>query len=251
MFRLPFPTGRRLAVVLTLTTPFALALPAANAGEKDSAKTWTGSTELGVSATTGNSRNTSINAKFKLGYAQGPWSHSLRLETLQASENGSSTANRTLGELKSQYDLDGRNYLYGTARGLRDAFSGYTYQASVSAGYGRRLWVSDKGHLAVEAGPGYRRAKVVDSGEVQDNLVGRVHGDFEYRFSKTAKFNQEITVIGGRDNTETESVTSVSASLTDTLAMKLSYTVQYNSQVPAATKKTDTFTSVNLVYNFE
>jgi len=33
--------------------------------------------------------------------------------------------------------------------------------------------------------------------------------------------------------------------------MRLSYTEQNNSQVPANTKKTDTFTSANLVYNFE
>lgn len=249
MHRLTSNIGGRLVMALAMPTALILSNPV----QADDAKAngWSGSAELGVSATTGNSRNTSINGKLKLGYRQNAWEHTLRLETLQASEDGNETANRTLGEFKTKYDFDPRNYAFGNLRGVHDAFSGYRYQASVSAGYGRRLWVSDKGSLAVEAGPGYRRSETADTNETKNEAIGRVHGAFEYRFSKTAKFNQDVTVLAGQDNTETESVTAVTASLTDTLAMKLSYTVQHNSQVPVGTKKTDTFTSVNLVYNFE
>jgi len=38
--------------------------------------------------------------------------------------------------------------------------------------------------------------------------------------------------------------------LTKTMALKVAYTVQHNTNVPADKKKTDTFTSVNLVYAF-
>lgn len=236
----------------TCSTLLALssALAPAQASDKPPKGPWTGSAELGVSATTGNTRNTNINGKFKIAYQHGPWKHAFRLEALQASQSGDTTANRILGEFTSKYALSARDYLFGSARGTHDEFSGYRYQASVAGGYGRNLWISDQGSLSAELGPGYRQAKL-DNGETQRNLIARVNGAFEYRFSKSAHFNQDVTVLSGQDNTEIESVTAVTASLTDTLAMKLSYTVQHNSQVPAGTKKTDTFTSVNLVYNFE
>ncbi len=59
--------------------------------------------------------------------------------------------------------------------------------------------------------------------ERRTNLIARVASGFEYRFSDFAKFNQDVTVLAGEDNTE----------------------------VPVGTENTDTYTSVNLVYNFE
>lgn len=249
MHRLPSNIGGRL--IMALAMPTALIFLSPVQADDTQANGWTGSAELGVSATTGNSRNSNINGKITLGYRQNAWEHTLRLETLQARENGNETANRTLGEFNTKYDFDARNYAFGNLRGVHDAFSGYRYQANLSAGYGHRLWLSEKGSLAVEVGPGYRRTETADTNEVNDEVIGRLHGAFEYRLSKTAKFTQDVTVLAGQDNTETESVTAVTASLTDTLAMKLSYTIQHNAQVPVGKKNTDTFTTVNLVYNFK
>ncbi|MDG4868410.1 DUF481 domain-containing protein [Guyparkeria sp. 1SP6A2] len=210
---------------------------------------WTGEAEFGASVTTGNTDSTNVNGKLKIGYLTGPWEHRFRLEALQASEEGEDTASRVLGEFESRYAMSERNYLFGVLRGTHDEFSGYKYQASAAAGYGRKLWISDKGHWDAEIGPGVRIAED-ESGTRETNPIVRMSSGFEYRFSDYARFNQDVIVLSGQDNTEIESITGVSASLTDTLAMKLSYTVQHNTDVPADTEKTDTYTSVNLVYNF-
>ena len=242
---------------LLLAAPLALApalapltIQPAMAADGETDNGWTGSAELGASMTTGNTESSTINGKFKLGYITGPWTHRLRLETLQSSEDGEDTANRTLGEFESNYALSERDYLFGVLRGTHDEFSGYKYQSSVAAGYGRKLWISDRGSWDAEIGPGLRVAETED-GERETNAIARIASGFEYRISDYAKFNQDVTVLAGRDNTEIESVTGLSTSLTETLAMKLSYTVQHNTDVPPGTEKTDTYTSVNLVYNFD
>ncbi len=211
---------------------------------------WTGTAELGASMTTGNTESSTVNGKLQLGYLTGPWTHRFRLETVQASEDGEDTANRTLGEFESNYALNEHDYLFGVLRGTRDEFSGYEYQSSVAAGYGRKLWISDRGYWDAEIGPGLRIAETED-GERETNAIARLSSSFEYRISDYAKFDQNVTVLAGQDNTEIESVSGLSTSLTETLAMKLAYTVQHNTDVPAGTEKTDTYTSVNLVYDFD
>jgi len=211
---------------------------------------WRGSAEAGASLTTGNSDAASTNARLKLGYEKNRWDNRFRLDFFYAREDGEDTANRILGEFQSDYSLTERDYLFGVIRGISDEFSGYKYQTSLAGGYGRKLWVSDQGSLKVEAGPGVRNSKDNDD-NTETDFIGRFAGELEYQISANAQFEQDVTVITGSDNTEVESITGISASLTDTLAMKLSYTVQHNTSVPTGTKKTDTFTSINLVYNFK
>ena len=178
-----------------------------------------------------------------------PWKHGFRLEASRSSEDGEDTADRVLAEFESDYALTERSYLFGVLRGTRDEFSGYDYQASAAAGYGRKLWMSEQGYWDAEIGPGVRVAETED-GDRETNLIARVASGLEYRFSEFATFSQDVTVLAGENNTEIESVTGLTSSLTDTLAMKLSYTVQHNTEVPAGTENTDTYTSINLVYNF-
>jgi len=241
---------RTLLAASLLFTP--IMAPAAMAEETatDQAPNWSGTAEFGASITTGNTDSSSVDGKFKLGYVTGPWQHRFRLEALQATEDGDKTANRVLGEFESNYALSERDYLFGVLRASHDQFSGYDYQASAATGYGRKLWLSDNGFWDAEIGPGVRVSRTDDDVR-KTNLIARLSSGFEYRFSDFAKFSQDVTVLAGEDNTEIESVTGLTSSLTKTLAMKLSYTVQHNTEVPAGTENTDTYTSVNLVYNFE
>ncbi|MFI9652435.1 DUF481 domain-containing protein [Guyparkeria halopsychrophila] len=239
-------------LALALTPPLAISPALAQQIEQDAPTddTWSGSAELGASITTGNTESSTVNGKFAVGYVTGPWTHRFRLEAMQASEDGDDTANRALGEFESNYALTERDYLFGVLRATHDEFSGYKYQSSLAAGYGRKIWLSERGYWDAEIGPGVRIAETED-GERGTNAIVRLSSGFEYRLSDYAKFNQDVTVLAGQDNTEIESVTGLSTSLTETLAMKLSYTVAHNTDVPAGTEKTDTYTSVNLVYNFD
>ncbi len=236
---------------LALLLAAALSGPAlaGTSGSKPAADGWSGSAELGGVATTGNSRTSSLDGKFTLGYADGPWSNRLHLEVLRASASGTTTANRLFGELDTRRTLDDRDYVFGNLRGTHDTFSGYRYQTSASVGLGRELLHTRAMDLRAEIGPGYRQA-AIDGGPTQRDAIVRAHGAFVYHFTSKAHFDQSLTAIAGSDNTELESVTALTTAITGSLALKLSYTVLHNTTAPLGRKKTDTYTAINLVYSF-
>ncbi len=218
-------------------------------GTAPASSAWKGSAQLGGVATTGNSRTSSVDGHFRLGYASGPWTSNLHLEVLHASAAGSTTADRVYGELHTRHELGSNSYLFGVLRATHDPFSGYRYQASVAAGLGRMLLHSRDMELRAEIGPGYREAQI-EGGPTQRDAIVRVHGVFTYRFTSKAHFDQALTAIAGSENTELQSVTSLTTAITGALALKLSYTVLHNTTVALGRSGTDTFTSVNLVYSF-
>ncbi|SMB27184.1 conserved exported protein of unknown function [Sterolibacterium denitrificans] len=210
---------------------------------------WKGSAEFGLSSATGNTSARSMNGQLKLSYQLDEWKHTFRASTVQSRENGKSTVNRSAAEMNSRYSINDRTYAFGNGRVMRDTFSGYDYQASLAGGLGYTFWKAEEGELSVEAGPGYRRSKMKNL-PAEDNAIGLLKEDFSYRFSATTQFEQSLSVLSGKENTEAELQAGLRVNMTDTLAMKLSHTVQYNSDVLPGKKNTDTFTAVNLVYDF-
>ncbi|MFO8153555.1 YdiY family protein [Thioalkalivibrio sp.] len=210
---------------------------------------WSGEFDFGVSAKTGNTESTDLSARLRASYEVRRWHHRLRLDAVRETESSSTTDESYLAQFQSDYDLTERSYLFGVVRGERDLFSSFRYQTSISGGYGYRAWVSERGHLDLEAGPGVRYSER-DTGEEETEFVGRLRGKLEVRLSHNADFNQEVTVITGSKNTETESISSVTAGITDALALRLSLEVERASKVPAGTKKTDTTTTASAVYRF-
>jgi putative salt-induced outer membrane protein YdiY len=73
---------------------------------------------------------------------------------------------------------------------------------------------------------------------------------FNYKFSDAVSFQQDLTVIVGSDNTNTKSVSALKSQIIGALSMKLSYTVDHDSQAPDDKDKTDTETALTLVYDF-
>lgn len=210
---------------------------------------WSGFAELGAVWTSGNTEAETINARARLRYEEESWRHTGQLEALRRSEEGTSTAERYVGNFKSDWKFRPREYLFAALRYEKDRFSGYDYQSSVAAGYGRRVIDTDRTRLDMEAGVGYRQSKL-ETGERDDDAILRGALFFEHRLSETAKFGQDLLIQSGNDNTEIESVTSLTAAINSKLAMRLSLTAKHNTDVPPEREKTDTITAVSLVYNF-
>ncbi len=87
----------------------------------------------------------------------------------------------------------------------------------------------------------------------EETFIVRMSGEYVYEFSDNAKFTQTLsTNYATKDdrNTKTKSVSSVTAQLMSSLALRASYTVDYNSEAPVGRKHADTETSLTVVYNF-
>jgi len=221
---------------------------------------WTSSVELGFIKTTGNTETETTAAKADVVYEVDKWRHTGHAEGYgQKSEQelpDGTTASLVSAERyelsgKSDYKFTPRDYAFGQIKLKKDRFSGFEYENSVSAGYGRKAILKDNMELDLEIGPGVRFYKP-DDGESQDEALLVLAAKYWWAITDNSKFTQVFNFDIGEEYTESKSVTGIQANINKTLALKFTYTIRHKSEVPdpVTTDKTDTETAITLVYNF-
>ncbi|MGB7389760.1 DUF481 domain-containing protein [Marinomonas sp.] len=219
-------------------------------------KPWQGSVELGVILTTGNSDTTNINSKFNVVQQLETWRNTYTFTSLYANSDDTKTEEQYRGAIQSDYIFNDHQFWYIRGAYDKNLFSGYDYQSSASTGYGNRFWQEEDGsYLEGSVGGGYRNNKIDEDNTTDDSEripIVRFSGTYEKHLSTTSLFKQELNTEIGTENGSsiTESVSSLQANVVDNLAMKVSYRVKYSSDVPADTEKTDTETTVSMLYSF-
>ena len=211
---------------------------------------WKGEGELGYTSTSGNTDSKSLNAKLGVEKKHEKWTHKAGLETLQASASGVKSADRATFSARSEYKFGEKAYAFGAIRYENDTFSGYDYQSSITFGVGEQFIKNESHELDASVGLGYREKKETTTGNVVDEGILTGSLNYTYIISTHATFKEKILFEAGDTNTYSESETSLKMKINGNLASKITYTVKNNSKVPAGTKKTDTITTVALVYGF-
>lgn len=245
-----------------LLTPLAVACfaaPLTYAADTDldsNASSWSGSAELGVVSTSGNTDTNNLNGALNLTQESVQWRTDYSLSSLYSSSDSETTAERYTGSVQANYKFDTEQFWYVRGAYEKDRFSGYRSKGSTSTGYGNRFWQhTDGSFLEASFGVGYRDFAIdqdsVD-GESDRGSFVRLAATYENHFTPTSLFrqelNSEISTSGG--NTVNESISSIQASIVDNLAMKLAYKVKYTSDVPSDTDSTDTETTASVLYSF-
>lgn len=210
---------------------------------------WQGSLAVGTLTTTGNSVTSSSNGKGVFGYQSGPWQDAFLLQLLKASTAGTVVAESTEANAQTNYNYTDKGFVFGNLDYLRDVFSGYERRTSEVAGLGRRLYASDTQQLDAQFGVGGRQTRYTDATRSSE-LVELLAGNYQWKFSKTSNFGENLSFEHGRTNNFTQSVTSLTTNLASSFALSISYTVKHNSTVLPGFKNTDTITTVSLVYSF-
>ena len=208
----------------------------------------TGEGELGFTSTSGNTDSETLNAKIGLGKEHGNWKHSAKLELLQSSDRGVESANSAVFTEKSEYRFAEKTFVFGRIRHEEDEFSGFDHQSLISFGVGHVFFAN--GHnFEASAGVGYKQLED-DLGAESEETVFDGELKYLYKISETSTFNQNVFVEGGETNTYTKSETFLKLVVVGNLGAKFGYEVKHNSDVPLGTDKTDTVTTVTLVYSF-
>ncbi|WP_339806451.1 DUF481 domain-containing protein [uncultured Marinobacter sp.] len=239
------------------TTAMIVALaasPALNAETRD----WKGEGELGLLITSGNSDETNLNARLGLVHEVEKWRNIGEFRSNVSESDDTTTAERYRAALETNYKFTERQYWYLRGAYEDDRFSGYDFQSSVTTGYGNRVWESGtRSFLDLSIGAGYRFNKLdvpdPDTGSRdEDEAIARLAGQFDYALSESALFRQTVSSELGLDenNVITESETSLQATIVDNLSMKAAYRVKHVSDAPEGSRKTDTITSLSLLYGF-
>lgn len=240
-----------------ITILFATTATAIQAQEEAPVGSWAAEVALGLIVTSGNTNTESFSGNAQLIHEREYWRHTGKFEAFKSSQEDPdtgekrTTADRWLASAKSDYKIHGSaNYLFVLLTYEDNRFSGYDYQASETVGYGRNIIQRPDMKLDAEVGVGARQRKEEESGESVNDAIVRLGGKFEWAFSASATFGQELNVESGEEATITTSITSLSSQLVGNLAARLAFRVKNVSDVPEDVDKTDTETTANLVYKF-
>jgi putative salt-induced outer membrane protein len=223
-----------------------LALTAATPAHAD----WEGKGELGGVLARGNTETETLAGKLDMTKETGQWKHLAGFSVLHTVNDGVTSADRYELRGESQYKLSERSYLFGSLRYEDDRFTDYDYQFTAAAGYGYRFIDTETTKLDGKIGAGFRRSELRLSGDTQDDLIARGALDFSHQLTDTTRIYDKFLVESGSDNTYLQNVAGIEVSMTDALALGLSYEIRHNTDVLPGTKKTDQVLTANLVFGF-
>lgn len=225
---------------------------------------WTGKGEGGLLISSGNSDATSVNAKLDVAREDGPWKNVVHVAGLYGKNAVFVTGER----FEAAYELDRKinDKLYGFVgvNGERDLFDGFQYQATLSTGIGYKWYDDANTKLSTTLGVGYRRLRPEtltkdDAGQVisrtpldaTGNAVITAGLNLEQKLTASTKLVDKLAIQSGSSDTSVANDFGVQVSMSERLALSVGYGVRYNSDPAPGTKKVDTLTTVNVVYNIK
>lgn len=211
---------------------------------------WGGSLDFGYLSSSGNTVTETLSSNFDFGRDGPRWRHALHMEAYNQASDDEQKAEKYLGSWQSNIKFNEIQSLFFRGQYEEDKFSTYSAQGTVTFGYGHRLLNNDSVVLDLEAGPGYRRSKIADSGDIENEAIVRLAGNFKWTISDTASFGQTVSVEEGSDNTAVRSNTSLTMEVYKALAVKLGYKLRWNRVVSADTDNWDRETSISVVYSW-
>ena len=223
-----------------------LVLPCAAMAQE---RPWDASISFGYVGTTGNTDTTTYNLEALLKYDTMRWTHNAKFQALGAQENDAARAERYYLEDKSDFNLDADQYLFGKGSYTDDRFSGFEYQAAFSTGYGRYLLMNDTFNLQGFGGVGYRQNDIINAGS-EGEVILSLGENFAWEISDSSSLTQSVTSEIGDELTVTRFEIGLESNIIDRIATKINFQARNTSKVPLGNKKTDTQTSVSLVYTF-
>jgi putative salt-induced outer membrane protein len=243
------------AILASYETDLAVAAEAEALAEEERIRNaglfqnWSGKGELGAFRSTGNASNTGITAGLSLVREGINWRHKLSGRADYQETEGVVTREQFLAAYEPNWKITERLYAYGLGQYERDRFQGFSARYSVSGGLGYDLLVDEPMTLSVKAGPAWRRTEFVDGGSRSD-LAALAALDFDWQVLETITFTQDASAFVQSGSSTFISDTGLVAQVAGDLSLRLSYTVEHDTDPPAGAVKTDTLSRVTIIYDF-
>lgn len=213
---------------------------------------WKGNVTLGGNMQKGNSDTMNISAGAQAVRRTEDDRFMANILYNRTEDNGQSTAENTFSQLKYDYFLNPKWYLYLNIDMLSNKFQDINLRTSVGPGIGYQVWDEENKVLNLEAGASYT---YVDKniGEDTDGVTARLAANFLKKVFDRVLFTDQIAVYPDLEETGEYLLRNEASLITDigaSLAFKISNIWERNSN-PEPSLKQDDFTWIlGLQYSF-
>lgn len=239
---------------------------------KEEKSPYTASAELGMLFKTGDTKSADVKAGFDFGYESGAWKSTAQFDMLvkkteEETENADGSTDESfetsdqkwtiVGQTNYTLDKASPNYVYGNVSYEDNRFSSFENQSSLSAGWGRRWFETEKSTLDADVGPGYKRDVIKGSAtqdeETKSSFIVQAQALYKRQINEHVEFKQLLVAKyapKSGENSTYKAETSITTKLIETLQLKFSFVLDYNTEVDAGKEHTNTETAMTLVYSF-
>lgn len=216
------------------------------------AQEWSGKGEAGIALASGNTDSKTARAKVAVNRKAESWETMLGLAGLYVRNSGETTARRWEVSSQARYNVSPKTFVFGAGRYEEDKFSGFDYQAVINTGLGHKFLDSDTTKLSSQVGVGFKFLEAIPGADPADEhdgtMVGVAGVDFSHKLTDTTTVFNRFELEYTDDNTFLQNEVGVTVKVSDRMALSLAYAVRRNSNPPDTFRKTDTLSTVSLVY---
>lgn len=218
-------------------------------------KNLSGAIRFGGMIQTGDNESYTENGEFDIKYLHNQMTYTGQFNTLyNDNKSNNEVEQRNQAQGQAQYNLDKVNYIFVNTDYLIDSNDGYDYIWNTQSGYGRQLFenTSQTMTLDAQAGPGYRIAPSNDEDtSIQDNQATlNASIIYAWKFTPKSTFKQTISTSYAQTDTITTAQTSVETKLYKNIGIQFSVNVTHHTATPENSEKTNTLSTINVVYDF-
>jgi putative salt-induced outer membrane protein len=208
--------------------------------------------EFAFVGTTGNASTQTIGLGGESIYRPAPWTWKNKAAFVRSKAESELKAQTLLFLTRAERAIRTRLAAFGEYGYFRDEFAGVNHRNSVVGGLTYKLIDRAAHLLSIDGVLGYLNEDRIDADNISSGTYG-TGASYRWKLSETATITDEARFIGTFADANDWRIlqsASVTARLTEVLALKLSNTVGYvNDPVPGF-KATDTNTSIALVAKF-
>lgn len=208
-----------------------------------------GSLSLTGVATEGNSETIDVGLGGRFTLGQGAINHSLGIALEYGEADGERDRNRYLAIYDLNYDFTPRIYAFGLARAQYDEFAPLNEQ-DVFLGVGPGYRIFNRPELAwrVQAGPGVRYTKSVDTGETNTDLAGILSSRFYYQLNESVFLTNDTDVLHSDVDTLISNEVALNSRIAGPISGRVGLRTDYSTDPAEGQESTDNRLSLGVVY---
>lgn len=219
---------------------------------------WESTAETSVLATSGNTDVATIGLAATSAYRPDPWSIKGKAAYLTSRSSGTKTAESYDAALRGERKISQDLNLFLSAAYLKNEFTGFKDRIGSEAGLGYLIYADNWHSISSEVGAGVIRENLISGvgGTALGSrtfINGRAAAEYKWKISETAEFSDTVTFLENLATTQDwrlSNLAAITAMMTQTVSLKVSFRVDHLNQPVTGKKATDTTTAIALIAKF-